>query len=246
MKKKRIILFALIVIFGVILFEPKMMFAKEESNQLTIESEFLTNSEGVASIAGKTVSNAKVTLKGSSVTSDADGNFTLKYKLKNKKTKKVKVIVKKDKKKYKKKVKIKASKEYLDYLNREKTLTTWVKDHTNSDLDTIIDDYNSIEDVVLKEKLSEQVADSDTTMFDKSVTVAGVVDEFVEGNSGFSKSSFIMTTENGNKVRVSARGKGNKALDVGETAEVTGNLGYPLTKSDEYLIREASVYIKID
>lgn len=159
----------------------------------------------------------------------------------------MKVTVKKDKKKYKKKVKIIASKDYLNFLKREEMLKSWVKEHTHSDLDSIIDDYNAIEDISIKERISERVAGSDTTMFDKSVTVTGVVDEFVEGKNGFSKASFMMTSENGHKIRISAKGKGNDALDIGKIAVITGKIIYPLltsTGESEYFIREAHVTIK--
>lgn len=88
MKNMNIIFPILVILFGIILFDPKTILAKEESEPLSIESEFHTNAEGVTTISGKTVSNATVKLKGSSTISDDDGNFTLKYTLKKKKNKK--------------------------------------------------------------------------------------------------------------------------------------------------------------
>lgn len=126
---------------------------------------------------------------------------------------------------------------------KEPTAKEWVKDHKGENIDLIISDFNTIDDEPLKEELIQPVADSNTTMFDKKVEVTGIAIEFVEGSDGFDKGSFIVETNDGNNVRIAAKTP-NEALDIGEKVEVKGVLATPLNSSEEYLVREASVYIQ--
>lgn len=120
---------------------------------------------------------------------------------------------------------------------------TWVKNHENKNIDQVIQDYQNVEDDKFADQLTAQVANKKTSMYRKNVVATGFADEFYEGYRGFSKGSFYMTTDDGNKVRVSAK-RSNEALDLGEKVEVTGKITSPLSKNDEYFLRDASVYIK--
>lgn len=119
----------------------------------------------------------------------------------------------------------------------------WVKEHQKENIDKIISAYNKLDDSELKSKLTESVADSDETLFGKEVTVTGTAKEFVEGSDGITKASFLVKTPNDNIIRISAKGDGNEALDIGEQVEIIGILGTPIDSND-ILVREASVYIK--
>lgn len=123
------------------------------------------------------------------------------------------------------------------------TATDWVKTHENENIDAIIADYNALTDETLKSEVDEQIADKDSTMFGKTVVVTGTAIEFYEGYDGFDKGSFIVLTDAGNRVRVAARTP-NEALDIGEIVKVKGLLAMWLSHSEEYYVREASVFIK--
>ena len=123
------------------------------------------------------------------------------------------------------------------------TAADWVKTHENENIDAIIADYNALTDETLKSEVDEQIADKDSTMFGKTVVVTGTAIEFYEGYDGFDKGSFIVLTDAGNRVRVAARTP-NEALDIGERVEVNGLLAMWLSHSEEYYVREASVFIK--
>ena len=123
------------------------------------------------------------------------------------------------------------------------TAADWVKTHENENIDIIIADYNSLADETLKSEVDEQIANKNTTMFGKTIEVTGTAIEFYEGYDGFDKGSFIVMTDAGNRVRIAARTP-NEALDIGERVEVTGSLAMSLSQSEEYYVREASVFIK--
>lgn len=138
---------------------------------------------------------------------------------------------------------IKNDDDVVEESKKAPTAKEWVKDHKDENIDLIISDFNTIDDESLKEDLVQSVADSDTTMFDKKVEVTGTAIEFVEGFDGFDKGSFIVETNDGNNVRIAAKTP-NEALDIGEKVEVKGVLATPLNSTEEYLVREASVYIQ--
>ena len=123
------------------------------------------------------------------------------------------------------------------------TAADWVKTHENENIDTIIADYNSLADETIKSEVDEQIANKDSTMFGKTVVVTGTAIEFYKGYDGFDKGSFIVMTDAGNRIRIAARTP-NEALDIGEKVEVKGLLAMSLSQSEEYYIREASVFIK--
>lgn len=119
----------------------------------------------------------------------------------------------------------------------------WVKQHTGKDFDKIIADFNTLKEETQKNEINAQVADDKKSMFGKKVNAVGEVTEFLEGFNGLDGSSFMMTTQSDNKVRVSLK-NANNALDVGETVEVNGLLASPLTNPENFFIREATGYIK--
>jgi len=122
------------------------------------------------------------------------------------------------------------------------TAEDWVSDHTGENIDTILADWSALTDETLKAQVDEQIADSDTTIYDKRVEVTGTAVEFLEGANGFDKSSILVATDGGNQVRVAARIP-NDALDIGEKVEVTGTLALPLGGGELY-VREATIMIQ--
>ncbi|MEG0471828.1 MAG: hypothetical protein RR588_05800 [Solibacillus sp.] len=123
------------------------------------------------------------------------------------------------------------------------TAEKFVKEHKRANVDDIISEFNALEDETIKQQLTEQVADSNTTLFGLPVVVTGTAVEWHEGADGMSKGSFIVETDAGNRVRINAK-RPNEALDIGEKVEVkNGTLATPIN-SDDILVREASVYIK--
>lgn len=127
-------------------------------------------------------------------------------------------------------------------VTKEMTPEKWVSENKNKNIDDILTSYNLLDDQI-KEKVSEQVADSNYSIFDKKVKITGKATEFVEGYNGYSKGSFIVETEAGNLIRISAK-KPNEALDLGEQVEITGLLAGSLSNTETLVIRDASVYIK--
>jgi len=126
---------------------------------------------------------------------------------------------------------------------KELTAKEWVKSQKNKNIDLVIKEYNLLKSEDIKNEVNEQAKDKETTMFGKDIEITGTAIEFLEGSNGFDKSSFIVETNDGNKVRISAKTP-NEALDVGEKVEIKGSLASSLDNSDEYYVREASVYIK--
>lgn len=122
------------------------------------------------------------------------------------------------------------------------TAEDWVNDHKGENIDAILADWSALTDETLKVQVDEQIAGSDTTIYDKRVKVTGTAVEFLEGANGFDKSSILVATDGGNQVRVAARTP-NDALDIGEKVEVTGTLALPLGGS-ELFVREAVVMIQ--
>ena len=122
---------------------------------------------------------------------------------------------------------------------------TWVEEHENGNIDTVISDFNLLTDDSLKSQLGERLTMTDTTMWEKTVELKGTVVEFVEGSRGYTKGSFVMVTDDGNTVRIAAPIP-NEGVDIGEKVEVKGSFATSLGQSSEYYVREASVYIVIE
>lgn len=122
------------------------------------------------------------------------------------------------------------------------TAADWVDDYEGENIDTILADWSALTDEALKAQVNEQIADSDTTIYDKRVEVTGTAVEFLEGANGFDKSSILIATDGGNTVRIAARTP-NDALDIGEKVKATGTLALPLGGS-ELFVREAVVMIQ--
>lgn len=118
----------------------------------------------------------------------------------------------------------------------------FVMDHYKQEIDGILSDYHALTDESIKAQLNEQVSDSYSTMFNQFVLATGIATEWSEGSDGYGVDSFILQTNEGHRVRVSAI-TGNDALDLGETVTVGGFLASPLA-ADELFIREASVQIQ--
>lgn len=123
------------------------------------------------------------------------------------------------------------------------TAVEWVKEHEGKNIDKVIADFEALTDATMKEEIGTQVADEETSFYGKEVVVTGTATEFAEGSNGYDKGSFVVETDGGNSVRVSASSP-NDALDIGEKVEVTGSLAIPLGKTTNYFVREASVYIQ--
>lgn len=122
---------------------------------------------------------------------------------------------------------------------------TWVEEHENGNIDTVISDFNLLTDDSLKSQLGERLTKTDTTMWEKTVELIGTVVEFVEGSRGYTKGSFVMVTDGGNTVRIAAPIP-NEDIDIGEKIEVKGAFATSLGQSSEYYVREASVDIVIE
>lgn len=123
------------------------------------------------------------------------------------------------------------------------TAVDWVKEHEGENIDKVIADFEALTDEKMKEEIGTQVAGEETSFFGKKVVVTGKATEFVEGSEGNTKGSFMVETDAGNNVRISASNP-NDALDIGEKVEATGSLAIPLGKTTNYFVREASVYIQ--
>lgn len=122
---------------------------------------------------------------------------------------------------------------------------TWVEEHENGNIDTVISDFNLLTDDSLKSQLGERLTKTDTTMWEKTVELKGTVVEFVEGSRGYTKGSFVMVTDGGNTVRIAAPIP-NEDVDIGEKIEVKGAFATSLGQDSEYYVREASVDIVIE
>lgn len=122
---------------------------------------------------------------------------------------------------------------------------TWVEEHENGNIDTVIADFNLLTDDSIKIQLGEIITKTDTTMWEKTVWLKGTVVEFVEGYRGYSKGSFVMVTDGGNTVRIAALIP-NEDVDIGEKVEVKGLFATSLGQSSENFVREASVYMGIE
>ncbi|WP_277630358.1 hypothetical protein [Atopococcus tabaci] len=122
------------------------------------------------------------------------------------------------------------------------TAEDWVNENKRENIEVVIENFEAIENQEVKNKVNEQVADSDETLFGNEVVATGTVTEFYEGNDGITSASFYMVTENEIVVRVSAQ-RAREDLEVGDKVEVTGLIASPIDEDVIYL-REASVMIR--
>lgn len=129
------------------------------------------------------------------------------------------------------------------YLAPEQKLAVdFVNENKSKNIDEVIANYSGVESDA-KKLIDENILDKETSLFMKKIKASGKVVEFVKGNDGYNKGSFIMITDGGHKIKVHADPI-NEALDLTEKVEIEGKLASPISNLDNLFIRDSLVIIK--